>query len=100
MMLEEDPQSEGIIARVVALDIGKADLMCCIRIPGETGSGRRLQEVRPYSTMTRSLVVMADRLAQLKVTRVVMEAPRSTGNRCFICWRPTGLRLGWSTPAM
>src|SRR5205085_12239449 len=66
--------SEEIIARVVALDIGKAELMCCIRIPGETGSGRRLQEVRPYSTMTRSLVVMADRLAELGVTRVVMEA--------------------------
>src|SRR5947209_5567942 len=48
--------------------------MCCIRIPGETGSGRRLQEVRPYSTMTRSLLVMADRLAELGVTRVVMEA--------------------------
>ena len=74
MVLEEDRHSEEIIARVAALDIGKAELMCCIRIPGETGSGRRLQEVRPYSTMTRSLVVMADRLAELGVTRVVMEA--------------------------
>jgi transposase len=33
-----------------------------------------LQEVRPYSTMTRSLLVMADRLAELGVSRVVMEA--------------------------
>jgi transposase len=74
MMLEEDRHSEEIIARVAALDIGKAEVMCCIRIPGKTGSGRRLQEVRPYSTMTRSLMVMADRLAQLGVTRVVMEA--------------------------
>ena len=73
-MLEEDRHSEEIIARVAALDIGKAEVMCCIRIPGKTGSGRRLQEVRPYSTMTRSLMVMADRLAQLGVTRVVMEA--------------------------
>ena len=74
MVLEEDRHSEEIIARVAALDIGKAEVMCCIRIPGETSSGRRLQEVRPYSTMTRSLMVMADRLAQLGVTRVVMEA--------------------------
>ena len=73
-MLQEDHHSEEIIARVAALDIGKAELMCCIRIPGKTSSGRRLQEVRPYSTMTRSLLVMADRLAQLGVTRVVMEA--------------------------
>jgi transposase len=55
------------------LDVGKAEVMCCVRVPGE-GSGRRLQEVRPYSTMTRSLLVMADRLTGLGVSRVVMEA--------------------------
>jgi transposase len=38
------------------------------------GSGKRLQEVRTYQTMTRSLLVMSDRLRQLGVTRVVMEA--------------------------
>jgi transposase len=36
--------------------------------------GQRLQEVCTYSTMTRSLLVLADRLAELGVTRVVMEA--------------------------
>ncbi|MDP1805083.1 MAG: IS110 family transposase, partial [Acidimicrobiales bacterium] len=36
--------------------------------------GRRLQEVQSYSTMTRSLLGMADHLAHLGVTRVVMEA--------------------------
>ncbi|MGH3919184.1 MAG: IS110 family transposase [Pseudonocardiaceae bacterium] len=73
-MLVEDEQTEEIIARVAALDIGKAEVMCCARVPGEGSSGRRLQEVRPYSTMTRSLLVMAQRLAELGVTRVVMEA--------------------------
>jgi hypothetical protein len=48
--------------------------MCCVRVPDEAPLGRRLQEVRPYSTMTRSLVDMADHLASLGVTRVVMEA--------------------------
>ena len=32
------------------------------------------EEVRTYQTMTRWLLVMADRLAELGVTRVVMEA--------------------------
>lgn len=32
MVLQEDHHSEEIIARVAALDIGKAELMCCIRI--------------------------------------------------------------------
>jgi len=73
-VLQEDPQGEEIVARVAALDIGKAELVCCVRVPHEAKPGRRLQEVRPYSTMTRSLLVMADRLAQLGVSRVVLEA--------------------------
>ena len=48
--------------------------MCCARVPDESKPGRRLQEVRTYSTMTRSLVGMAERLRDLGVTRVVMEA--------------------------
>ena len=71
-MLEETQETEEIIQRVAALDIGKAELTCCVRVPGT--SSRRLQEVRTYQTMTRSLLVMADRLAELGVTRVVMEA--------------------------
>jgi transposase len=73
-VLEQDEQNEEIIARVAALDIGKAELVCCARIPDPTRRGRRLQEVTSYSTMTRSLLRMADRLAELGVTRVVMEA--------------------------
>jgi transposase len=73
-VLEETQETEEIIGRVAALDIGKATLTCCIRVPGEGERGRRLQEVTTYQTMTRSLLVLADRLAELGVTRVVMEA--------------------------
>ena len=73
-MLEETQETEEIIQRVAALDVGKAELTCCVRVPGQSGSGRRLQEVRTYQTMTRLLLVLADRLAELGVTRVVMEA--------------------------
>ena len=73
-MLEETQDTEELIERVAALDIGKAELVCCIRVPGEGKRGRRLQEVRTYTTMTRSLLVLADRLDELGVTRVVMEA--------------------------
>ena len=73
-MLEETHDSDQIIQRVAALDVGKAELTCCVRVPGQGSSGRRLQEVRTYQTMTRSLLVMADRLRELDVTRVVMEA--------------------------
>jgi len=73
-VLEETQETEEIIQRVAALDVGKAELTCCVRVPGQSGSGRRLQEVRTYQTMTRLLLVLADRLAELGVTRVVMEA--------------------------
>jgi transposase len=73
-VLEQTQDDEQIIERVAALDIGKAEVMCCVRVPGEGGSGRRRQEVQAYSTMTRSLLVLAERLLELGVTRVVMEA--------------------------
>jgi transposase len=72
-VLEETQETEEIIQRVAALDIGKAELVCCVRVPGQGTSGR-LQEVATYQTMTRSLLVLADRLGELGVTRVVMEA--------------------------
>lgn len=73
-MLQETQETQEIIERVAALDIGKAEVMCCARVPDEGRPGRRLQEVRAYPTMTRSLLGMADRLRCLGVTRVVMEA--------------------------
>jgi transposase len=73
-VLEETQDREEIIERVAALDIGKAELTCCVRVPHEDRPGRRLQEVGTYSTMTRSLLRLADRLRCLGVTRVVMEA--------------------------
>lgn len=73
-MLQETADREEIIARVAALDIGKAEVVCCVRVPHEGRAGRRMQEVQAYPTMTGSLLRMADRLRCLGVTRVVMEA--------------------------
>jgi len=78
-MLEQTQDHQEIIERVAALDIGKATLVCCARLLG--AGARRVQEVTTYSTMTRSLQVMADRLMDLGVTRVVMEATSDY-------WRP------------
>lgn len=73
-MLEETQEREEIVERVAALDIGKAELVCCVRVPGPPGKTRRVQEVTTYQTMTRSLLVLVDRLGELGVSRVVMEA--------------------------
>ena len=73
-MWEETPDREEIIERIAALDIGKAELVCCVRVPGGPGQSRGVQEFKTYQTMTRSLLVMIDRLRALGVTRVIMEA--------------------------
>ena len=73
-MLTGTQENEEIVARVAALDIGKAELMCCVRVPDEDRPGRRLQEVQAYPAVTRSLLGLSDRLRGLGVTRVVMEA--------------------------
>jgi transposase len=80
-VLEETNDTQEIIARVAALDIGKAELVCCVRVPGAGKRGKRLVEVATYKTMTRSLLTLADRLGALGVTRVVMEATSDY-------WRP------------
>ena len=61
-----------IIERVAALDVGKAEVVCCVRVPGP--GRRRMQEVRTVTTMTAALLGLGDWLATLGVTRVVMEA--------------------------
>ena len=73
-MLAKTRDDEVIVERIAAVDVGKAELACCVRVPDERGPGRRLQEVEVYPAMTRSLLRLADRLAGLGVTRVVMEA--------------------------
>jgi transposase len=70
--MQVDPDEQEIIERVAALDIGKAEVVCCVRVPGP--GGRRMQEVRTFTTMTGSLLALSDWLAGLGVTRVVMEA--------------------------
>ena len=92
-VLEEDPQVEEIVARVAALDIGKAELVCCVRVPHEDKPGRRCQEVKTYSTMTRSLLGMADHLRCLGVSRVVMEATSDYWKPVFYLLEAQGLEV-------
>jgi transposase len=92
-VLEETHDSEELIQRVAALDIGKAQLVCCVRVPNPDQPGKRLQEVRTYPTMTRSLLVLADRLGELGVTRVVMEATSDYWKAPFYLLEAHGLEV-------
>ena len=94
-MLEQALDDVEIVARVAALDIGKAEVVCCVRTPGPAGSRRRVQEVRTFSAMTRSLAAMADWLAGLGVTRVVMEATSDYWKPPFYLLEAAGFEQVW-----
>lgn len=90
-MLAESQDEEQIIARVAALDIGKAELVCCVRIPAEGNPKRRLQEVSTHSTMSRSLAELANHLVDLRIERVVMEATSDYWKPVFYLLQAHGL---------
>jgi transposase len=82
-----------LVERVAALEIGKAMLVACARVPHDAKPGRRRPEVRSFATTTRSLLAMADWLYGLGVTRVVMEStstdwksPFSLLEEACECW--------------
>ena len=77
--ITEEPAE--VVARVAALDVGKASLVVCVRVPHETIAGRRRQEVRTFTTITRSLLELRDWLVCQGVTRCVMEATS-------VYWKP------------
>src|SRR5579859_7407474 len=72
-MWEQVDESGEPVERAAALDIGKASVMACTRVPHEDGR-RRSQEVCEYGTTTGALLALAGRLHELGVTLVVMEA--------------------------
>jgi transposase len=72
--MEEVDEVELVVERVAALDLGKAALEACLRVPHPSKPGRRMQEIRGYATTTAALLEMAIWLRQWGVERVVMES--------------------------
>jgi transposase len=83
--------NDEIIERVAAIDIGKAELVACVRVPDPGRAGRRQQEVIHSSTLTPRLLGLADRLSELGVTRVVMEATSDYWKPVFYLLESRGL---------
>ena len=75
--MEEVGEQELLVERVAALDLGKAVLEACVRVPHPSRPGRRMQEVRTFATTTSALLELAGWLRRCGVTRVVMESTSS-----------------------
>jgi transposase len=63
---------ETIVERPGALDVHKAQVTACVRVPDKTG--RREQHVAEFPTTVNGLLALRDWLAGHGVTQVVMEA--------------------------
>ncbi len=74
MAEEITEEAAELVARVAALDVGKASLVACVRVPHENRLGARRQEVRTFATTTRSLLELQDWLVAQGVSLCVMEA--------------------------
>jgi len=75
--MEEVDDAELVVERIAALDLGKAVLEACVRVPHTHRPGRRMQELRGYGTSTAQLLEMVAWLRQWHVQRVVMESTSS-----------------------
>ena len=62
-----------LVERCAAIDIGKDEVVACVRTPGPGGRGRRKQ-TRTFSSFTETLEEMADWFATEGVTEIAMEA--------------------------
>jgi transposase len=63
---------EILVERCAGLDVGKADLKACVRVPEPRG-GRR-QQIKTFATTTGSLLQLRDWLVEQQVSVVGMEA--------------------------
>ena len=81
---------EMLVECCAGIDIGKDEVVACVRTPRPGGRGRRKQ-TRTFSSFTGSLEVMADWFTAEGVTEIAMgghrlvletgRAPRGAGNR-------------------
>ena len=74
-----------VVERCAGLDVGKDEVVGCVRWPSETGKSRR-SELRVFPTFTSGLEELAEWLTGHGVEQVVMEA---TGQY----WKPVWYQL-------
>jgi transposase len=66
---------DTLLERCAGIDIGKDEVVACVRVPGP--DGRRVKTTRTFLTFTASLETMIEWFTEHGVTAVVMEATGS-----------------------
>jgi transposase len=76
---------ETIFERVGALDVHKAQVTACVRVPDH--AGRRAPHLAEFSTTVQGLLALRDWLAAHRVTHVAMDHRRLPDARAWR-WPP------------
>jgi len=66
-----------LVERCAGIDVGKAEVVACVRTPDPAGHGRRRKENRSSASFLSGIEAMADWFAAEGVTEVAMEATGS-----------------------
>jgi transposase len=82
---------EVIHERCAGLDVGKDEVVACVRVPD--GAGGRRQELHTFRTFSSGLEALADWLTEQGVTQLVMEATGQYWKPCWYVLEERGLGL-------
>src|SRR3954467_7801956 len=88
------PLVDVLIERCAGIDIGKDEVVACVRTPAPSGRGRQ-KRTRTFSSFTGSLEAMAEWFSDEGVTEIAMEATGSDGKPGWdvLEGRPFGVKL-------
>ena len=69
-----DEAHEQLLQRVCAIDVAKDSGKVCLRVPAETGTGRRVSRVWDVPARTKAVIELADHLVCQGVEKVTVES--------------------------
>jgi transposase len=69
-----DEPHEQIMERVCAIDVAKDSGKVCVRLPAESGSGRRVSKVWDVPARTKAVIELGDHLACQGIQKVTLES--------------------------
>ena len=69
-----DEPHEQIMQRVCAIDVAKDSGKVCVRLPAESGSGRRVSKVWDVPARTKAVIELGDHLACQGIQKVTLES--------------------------
>ena len=69
-----DEPHEQIMQRVCAIDVAKDSGKVCVRLPAESGSGRRVSKVWDVPARTKAVIELGDHLACQGIQKVTVES--------------------------